>query len=102
MTTRQADRCERCGKERRLHEGGLCPVYDKDLAEKMKYSFKKQKTVRFKCKVCGTTTGPFHLCFEDTNETEDCFFPAWCGKCFDKAPCGKGKHGEGCETVVFE
>lgn len=26
----------------------------------------------------------------------------WCGPCFDRTPCGRGKHGEGCPTQVFD
>lgn len=26
----------------------------------------------------------------------------WCGDCFETTPCGKGEHGEGCPTQVFE
>jgi hypothetical protein len=26
----------------------------------------------------------------------------YCEDCFEKTPCGKGKHGEGCPTQIFE
>lgn len=26
----------------------------------------------------------------------------YCPECFDRTPCGKGKHGEECPTQVFE
>jgi len=26
----------------------------------------------------------------------------WCEECFAKTPCGRGEHGEGCATKVFE
>jgi hypothetical protein len=50
------------------------------------------------CKVCGDKVGDgqeknaVYLCDRVLGE--------WCGTCFDKTPCGKSKHGEGCPTLM--
>jgi hypothetical protein len=41
------------------------------------------------CKRCGDPIG-------DRQEKNG----EWCGGCFDKTPCGMGKHGEGCPTLM--
>lgn len=47
------------------------------------------------CTACGAKDlQHFLMCDETLGE--------WCPECFDKTPCGKGEHGEGCSTSVFE
>ena len=36
----------------------------------------------------------WYMCDQDPGE--------WCDDCFALHPCGQGKHGEGCPTVVFD
>lgn len=46
------------------------------------------------CVVCSKDCARHHL-YCDIQEGP------WCPGCFDKTPCGQGKHGEGCPTQVF-
>lgn len=53
-----------------------------------------QQTEPLKCTGCGTAiTRDYWLCDIDDGQ--------WCEPCFDKTPCGKKAHGEGCPTQVF-
>lgn len=46
------------------------------------------------CSTCGTDcSNQFWMC----DEIEG----TWCPECFDKTPCGKGEHGEGCPTQAL-
>jgi hypothetical protein len=53
----------------------------------------------FECKTCGEMIGDgqpknaVYMCDRKDGE--------WCGKCFDRKPCGMGKHGEGCQTMMI-
>jgi hypothetical protein len=40
------------------------------------------------------------MCDEAVSSNEQ--DPVWCQECFEKTPCGKGEHGEGCPTLVQE
>ncbi len=52
------------------------------------------ETETITCSDCGKDCSlHYYMCDETEGE--------WCPKCFKKTPCGKGKHGEGCETGVF-
>lgn len=47
------------------------------------------------CDRCGKDcTSNYWMC--------DRLMAQWCSECFAKSPCGKGKHGEGCPTQVFD
>jgi len=47
------------------------------------------------CSKCGKPlVGVYLLCDRKDGQ--------WCEDCFDQTACGKGKHGEGCFTKVFE
>lgn len=48
------------------------------------------------CATCGCEVTVYSTC--DREETGK----VWCFDCFDETPCGKGWHGEGCTTNVFE
>lgn len=53
------------------------------------------------CCACGVEQSPgapFFYC--DESPQGDQAGP-WCGPCFDKTPCGREEHGEGCETMMF-
>lgn len=48
------------------------------------------------CVSCGHLLGSsFWMCDEDMDGV-------WCEGCYPKTKCGKGKHGEGCPTHVFD
>lgn len=49
-----------------------------------------------KCITCGVGVSVYMLCDED-----DPGGP-FCETCFSAHPCGKGEHGEGCPTSVFD
>lgn len=54
-----------------------------------------------KCCACGlvqTSGVPLFYCDESPQDGKD---GPWCGPCFDATPCGKGAHGEGCETMFL-
>lgn len=48
------------------------------------------------CAACGSAVRAYYMC--DREETD----AIWCDDCFAKTPCGRGDHGEGCPTYVFE
>ena len=51
---------------------------------------------RTHCAACGCEVKAYSTCDrEDTGAV-------WCFDCFPDTPCGKGYHGEGCATNVFE
>jgi hypothetical protein len=45
-----------------------------------------------KCSNCGATVQSYWMCDKEGDEIH-------CSECFDKHPCGKGDHGEGCATL---
>jgi len=47
-----------------------------------------------KCKTCGDVVQIYHMCDIDEGP--------WCSGCFLDTPCGKGEHGEGCPTNVWD
>jgi hypothetical protein len=49
-----------------------------------------------KCQNCETDCTMNH--FMCDKEAEG----VWCPECFEQHPCGKGDHGEGCPTQVFQ
>lgn len=48
------------------------------------------------CAACGCEVKNYAMC--DREQTD----AVWCFDCFPETPCGKGWHGEGCSTNVFE
>lgn len=49
------------------------------------------------CFECGADCKKYHwMC----DEAASFGFPQWCPECFEKTPCGRGDHGEGCPTMV--
>lgn len=50
------------------------------------------------CPVVGSARVPLFFCDESPQDGAP---GPWCGTCFDTTPCGQGKHGEGCETMML-
>lgn len=44
------------------------------------------------CALCGLPLPPTCFLCDETMES-------YCPTCFDRTPCGKGRHGEGCPTL---
>jgi hypothetical protein len=61
-----------------------------------------QKSEKPRCIDCGATLPvvlgemmeAYCYCDEDGGP--------WCGSCFERTACGRGNHGEGCATMVFD
>lgn len=53
------------------------------------------KTTRC-CAACGRAVTTYNMCDRDATDA------VWCDDCFDKTACGRGEHGEGCSSSVFE
>lgn len=47
------------------------------------------------CKKCGCECSDRHMLCDRVDG-------AWCRNCFAATPCGRGRHGEGCATAVFD
>lgn len=45
------------------------------------------------CCACKTPSKVVFMCDEVSEGP-------WCQACFEGTPCGRGEHGEGCETMV--
>lgn len=54
-----------------------------------------KKIVAVRCSKCGVDCTFRHWMCDRREGT-------WCSHCFGKTACGKGSHGEGCPTQVFE
>lgn len=48
------------------------------------------------CTTCRKKVTFYLMCDREPAEKQ------YCKSCFSQHPCGKGEHGEGCETAVFE
>lgn len=48
-----------------------------------------------RCSSCNEQTKVYFFCDRDADGQ-------FCPSCFEGHPCGKGEHGEGCPTKVFD
>lgn len=55
--------------------------------------------IRETCTSCGEPIGDHQA--NNVIYTCDLRGGEWCGGCFDRMPCGQGRHAEGCATMMI-